>query len=339
MNWQAELRVIHAGPLVSVQDGGRRGMMRFGVPASGPMDRKALAIANVAVGNDPGAAGIEVSEGGLVLETITGGVTLAVVGGGFAVSVDGVALPSWSVFTLHLGQRLTLRPGVWGRWACIAVAGRLERPTWLGSFATHVLSDLGGGAVAAGQVLRIANAEHRDARLDEIPVPDFARPRSLLHVTIGPQDRYFSKASIEALLGQPFRLTDAADRMGIRLSGPPLRPESALGIPSEPVSRGSVQVSGDGVATILLADHQTTGGYPKIATVVTDDLDGFVQMRAGDEFRFQDVTAEGALHLARKRAVELAAYLSMLTGPRTTFEQRLSSENLIGGVVGEANDS
>ncbi|MGL4312098.1 MAG: biotin-dependent carboxyltransferase family protein [Paracoccaceae bacterium] len=329
-----ELRVVHAGPLVSVQDGGRRGLMRFGVPASGPMDRKALAIANVAVGNPSDAAGIEVSASGLTLDCTAGEVTLALAGGGFDVAVDDTRQPDWAVFGLHAGQRLSVRAGAWGSWACLAVAGRLEAPDWLGSRATHALSGLGGGALTTGQVIRIADAERRTGREGALDVPDFATARHLLHVVPGPQDRHFAPDALSTLTGQPFAVTPAFDRMGMRLAGPGLVPTGALGIPSEPVVRGSIQVAGDGVATILMADHQTTGGYPKLATVLADDLDGLAQCRPGDSLRFRAITAAEAVALARSRATTFHDWLESLKPPRPTLEERLMQANLIGGIVG-----
>jgi allophanate hydrolase len=131
-------------------------------------------------------------------------------------------------------------------------------------------------------------------------------------VVLGPQDRFFGQAAVAAFLGAPYRLTEAYDRMGVRLSGPSLAPEAALSIPSEAILRGSVQVAGDGVPVLLLADHQTTGGYPKIATAVDGDLDGFAQLRPGDPVRFRAVLPAEAVALARGRARAQAAYLAAL---------------------------
>lgn len=303
-------KVAFAGPLVSVQDAGRRGMMRYGVPASGPMDRHAFAIANRALGNPAGAAGVEVSMGGLVLDCIAGACGLAIAGAGFIVECDGVKLGSWITLPIRAGQRLTIRPGPWGSWTYLAFAGELTATEWLGSVATHTLSGLGGGTLTAGQEITVRDTSLPSDAPNALPCPVWARPRPQLHVTLGPQDRYFSAQTIADFLSQPFHTTAAFDRMGTRLRGPLLAPEAALGIPSEPILRGSVQVSGDGVATILLADHQTSGGYPKIATVVSGDLDEFVQLRPGNALRFQAITAAQAVALARSRAQAVQAYMT-----------------------------
>lgn len=304
---RALLRVVEAGPLCSVQDGGRAGLLRYGVPASGAMDRVALALANHAVGNETGAAAVEVSLGGLALEVVEGALSAAVAGGGFVLEVGGQRSGSWQVLTLREGDRLTVRRGPWGAWCCLAFAGRLVAGDWLGSRATHALSNLGGGAVAAGQELVVEGARVLPERA--IPCPVWARPRGEVAVVIGPQERFFAADRLDLLLGATFHLTDAYDRMGVRLRGPSLAPEAALTIPSEPVLRGSIQVAGDGVPAVLLADHQTTGGYPKIATLVGSELDGFAQLRPHAAVAFRAVRPEQAVAMARIRAAAMARVL------------------------------
>ena len=309
---EAVFSVAHAGPHVTVQDGGRRGMMRYGVPASGPMDRMSFAIANAALGNPPEQAGIEVSLGGLALDCRSGAVTLVLAGGGFILGAGERRLGSWQVLTVRAGERLTIRPGPWGNWTCLAFAGQVNAPLWLGSRATHSTSDLGGGRLAVGRELVVTDAELHEAREGSIPCPIWARPRAAVRAVLGPQDRFFAPEAVELLTSVPFQLTDSYDRMGVRLRGPRLEMAAALSIPSEPILRGSVQVSGDGVATVLLADHQTTGGYPKIATLIGEDIDGFAQLRPRDFARFRLVSPEEAIGIARHRARQKAAYLAAL---------------------------
>lgn len=306
----AVLHVAAAGPLVSIQDGGRPGMLRFGVPQSGPLDRLGFAAANVALGNPPGAAGIEVSMGGLTLDCVAGTVGFAVTGGAFIVERGGRAAASWQVATLSAGERLVIRPGLWGSWCSLAFAGRLRSAEWLGSAATHALSGLGGGVLKAGMSLTIADAAPRPEA--DIPLPVFARPRGLIRATAGPQQRFFVPDALATLEGSAWAVTDAWDRMGVRLAGPPLIPTGALDMPSEPITRGSVQVSGEGVLTVLLADHQTTGGYPKLATVLDSDLDAFVQLRPRARLGFDLVTPEHAIAIARTAAMQRTAWLAGL---------------------------
>ena len=309
----AVLRVLQSGPHVSWQDAGRRGKMRFGVPQSGPMDRVALAAANLAAGNAAHSAAIEISLGGLIVECLSGRLTLAVAGGGFLVETDDHRPGSWSTLPLRAGQRLTIRPGHWGCWTYLALAGQPRLSTWLGSSATHIPSGRGGGRLVTGQEIVVDDPRASDDPPRPIPCPVWARPRDEIHVVTGPQDRFFDADVIGMFYANAFALTGAYDRMGVRLSGPRLHSTQALAIPSEPIMRGSVQVAGDGVPTVLLADHQTTGGYPKIATIIDDDMDGFVQLRPNDAVGFRQVTAQQAVRIARQRATSTNTYLHALT--------------------------
>lgn len=308
---RAVLEILEAGPQCSVQDGGRAGLMRFGVPQSGAMDRVALAVAQAAAGQPAGAGVMEVSLGGLALRVVEGRLSFAVAGGGFIVRAGAVRSGSWSVVTLQEGDDLIIERGRWGAWCILAPAGLLQAGQWLGSAATHALSGLGGGAIRAGQHWVVEDARTLPDR--PLTCPVWARPRGEVAVVIGPQERHFPPERIDMLLHATFRLTDAYDRMGVRLRGPSLAPADALAIPSEPVLRGAVQVSGDGTATILLADHQTTGGYPKIATVIGPELDALVQSRPHAALAFRAVTPDQAIGLARTRATALARVLAAYT--------------------------
>ncbi len=329
----ARFVVSQVGPLVTVQDGGRPRLMRFGVTESGPMDRGSFAVANIALGNKAAAPAIEISMGGLSLECVEGNVTFAVAGGGFHVTLDQVSFGSWCVATLRPGSRLVIKPGHWGSWAYLAFAGAFQANTWLGSASTHGPSGFGGGKLAAGQTLVVDNAEVREERSGEIPCPVSARPRNSVRVVLGPQDRFFARESIELLLSETFTLTDAYDRMGVRLRGPSLKPSSRLDMPSEAIARGSIQVSGDGVPTVLLADHQTTGGYPKIATIISDDLDGFVQLRPRNRVAFTSITPEAAIQTTRTHRHTYEQFLASLQDRARPLALKLNSVNLIDGVT------
>ncbi len=311
----AVLMVDAVGPQVSVQDAGRPGLMRFGVPWSGPMDRRAYAAAQAVLGNPAGAAGIEVSLGGLALRCLSGSVGFAVAGGGFILDRAGTRAGSWTCASLREGERLVIRRGPWGSWCYLAFAGALQTRRWLGSAATHALSGLGGGALRVGQELTVTDASPVPWPGD-FPCPVAARPRQIARVTMGPQDRFFCPDTQARFLAGPWAMTDAWDRMGVRLAGPSIAPAGPLDMPSEPVARGSVQVAGDGVAAILLADHQTTGGYPKIATVLDCDLDALVQLRPRQPLRFVAVPPDEAVRAARASAAADRRHLQALGQPR-----------------------
>jgi len=329
----ARFKVTFAGPLVSFQDAGRTGHMRFGVPASGPMDRFAFTAAHTMLGNPPDGTAIEVSLGGLVLECTEGEVTCALAGGGFAMTASGADAVGWQVVTVRKGDRITLRAGPWGSWSYLTFAGQIVAEQWLGHTATHTLSGLGGGTLASGDTFDVKDPATRPTRVGRYDCPDIARPLPDVRIVIGPQEQHFAPGAVDALITSPYQMTEAFDRMGVRLDGPLLPPRNALSIPSEPILRGSIQVAGDGVPVVLLADHQTTGGYPKIATVLSRDTDRLAQLRAGAAIRFRAVSAPEAITLARQDHEIRQAALTTLATPRATLDQRLMQANLISGVT------
>ncbi len=309
---RAVFLVEQAGPLTTIQDRGRFGYLRYGVTEAGPMDRQAFAIAQAALGNPPGAAAIETTIGGVSLRCIEGEVTAASVGGGFHTLLDGRPVGAWGVVHVREGSLLTVRPGHWGSWTYLAFAGEIAAPAWLGSRATNVLSDFGGLRLQAGQHLEIREAERRPGKERDLPLPVTSRPRREIRLVLGPQDRFFAPGTIRAFLNEPFTLSHEYDRMGVRLQGPKLPIAAKLDMPSEALPRGSVQVPGHGDPIILLADHQTTGGYPKIAVLASVDQDGFVQLRSRDRVAFRAVSPERAVAAARLRHAALMQYLDAL---------------------------
>ena len=268
---RATLTVVNAGPLVTVQDAGRPGLMRFGIPASGPMDRGAFTIANAALANAGMAPAIEISLGGLDLVCEEGAVTVAVAGGGFTVQLDRLTLPSWVVFTLRAGQRLNVRPGPWGSWTYLAFAGQLQARRWLGSMSTHTTSGFGGSRLVAGQTIQIGDAETRAGREGPIACPVWARPRHHIRVVLGPQERFFPRGAIEQLAGSfeteafsgaVLTFTDLAPDLSPALS---LAIETGLGLAF--LSSGR-----DVGAGIIAADPQSlaSGIFPVTSGETTD---------------------------------------------------------------------
>ena len=307
------IRIEQAGPYVTLQDSGRPGHMRYGVSASGPMDSTSFTAANLAIGNPADATCIEVSLGGLIIECLSGEITLGMNGGEFGIQLAGQPVQLNSVLTLTAGQLLAVQPGKIGSWCYVAFAGHPEVPEWLGRTATHALSGFGGGVLQSDQEIDITQSRTHPEL--EGPIPQFTQRKfgQHLRVVMGPQDQHFVGKATERFLNSEFTLSSAYDRMGIRLNGPKLELADSLSIPSEQVLKGSVQVSGDGIPTILLADHQTTGGYPKIATVVSADLDDFAQMRPRQKIRFHAIEPQDAIKLSRVRDIELRTYFDSIT--------------------------
>ena len=326
-----EFSISFAGPLVTFQDIGRPGNMRYGVSASGPMDIVSFEAANAVLGNETKQTAIEISLGGLILQCHEGSITLAITGGDFLIEYQGQKISSWTVLTIQKGERLSVRAGKSGSWAYLAFSGKLNVKDWLNSSSTHSTSGFGGGVLKTGQKFTLTDASNQANRIGPILKPNF-NTNDLIHAVLGPQDQYFMNTAIEIFSDSIFKVSDNYDRMGMQLTGPKLELKSALSIPSEPVVKGSIQVSGDGIPTILLADHQTTGGYPKIATVISSDINRLVQLRSNQNVEFIIINSNEALQKTRKFLDMKEKYLQKISTSRGTLEQRLMSENLIGGV-------
>jgi allophanate hydrolase len=326
-----DFSISYAGPLVTFQDIGRPGNMRYGVSASGPMDIVSFEAANAVLGNDTKQTAIEISLGGLILQCHEGSITLAITGGDFLIEYQGQKISSWTVLTIQKGERLSVRAGKSGSWAYLAFSGKLNVKDWLNSSSTHSTSGFGGGVLKTGQKFTLKDASNQANRIGPILKPNF-NTNDLIHAVLGPQDQYFMKTAIKIFSDSIFKVSDNYDRMGMQLTGPKLELKSALSIPSEPVVKGSIQVSGDGIPTILLADHQTTGGYPKIATVISSDINRLVQFRSNQSVEFMLINSNEALQKTRKFLDMKEKYLQKISTSRGTLEQRLMSENLIGGV-------
>ena len=294
-----EFSISFAGPLVTFQDIGRPGNMRYGVSASGPMDIVSFEAANAVLGNETKQTAIEISLGGLILQCHEGSITLAITGGDFLIEYQGQKISSWTVLTIQKGERLSIRAGKSGSWAYLAFSGKLNVKDWLKSNSTHSTSGFGGGVLKTGQKFTLTDASNQANRIGPILKPSF-NTNDLIHAVLGPQDQYFINTAIEIFSDSIFKVSDNYDRMGMQLTGPKLELKSALSIPSEPVVKGSIQVSGDGIPTILLADHQTTGGYPKIATVISSDINRLVQFRSNQSVEFILISSNEALQKTRK---------------------------------------
>jgi allophanate hydrolase len=326
-----DFSISYAGPLVTFQDIGRPGNMRYGVSASGPMDIVSFEAANAVLGNETKQTAIEISLGGLILQCHEGSITLAITGGDFLIEYQGQKISSWTVLTIQKGERLSVRAGKSGSWAYLAFSGKLNVKDWLNSSSTHSTSGFGGGVLKTGQKFTLTDASNQENRIGPILKPNFYT-NDLIHAVLGPQDQYFMNTAIKIFSDSIFKVSDNYDRMGMQLTGPKLELKSALSIPSEPVVKGSIQVSGDGIPTILLADHQTTGGYPKIATIISSDINRLVQFRSNQSVKFVLINSNEALQKTRKFLDMKEKYLQKISTSRGTLEQRLMSENLIGGV-------
>ncbi len=337
----AALLVRAAGPGCSVQDGGRFGYRRYGVTAAGPMDALAHATANRAVGNAPDAAALEVSLGGIELAAEGAPLRLACAGGDFRIALDGTPLPQVVTLLLEPGSALAIRPGESGAWCSVAMAGALDLPPVLGSRATQARAGLGGFAgrtLQPGDRIPVLPAPPECHRPPEaLAAPWLDRPSGLIRVLLGPQDDFFGANAIAAFCAGPWIVGANSDRMAWLLQGEPLSHARGYNIVSDGVAMGAIQVPGEGLPFVLMADCQPTGGYPKIATVIGADLGRLAQARAGTRLRFRAVSHAEAMAARREQAELLARTPAREPLVRRNFSSAvLRRATLAAGVLGPA---
>lgn len=326
------LDIVDPGLAVAVQDRGRFGLRRYGVPVAGALDPILLACANALVGNPPEAAGLELLVGGPALTAKGGGVALALAGDVSAqrIGLDGGAsqLTPWSAAVLAAGETLRIGPPRQGI-AYLAVSGGIRTEPMLGSRATYRRAGLGGFLEKGGSLPCAAPGALHQGKA-------WAWESGPIRVLPGPQDDHFPPQSFAALEGQSFKVGPASDRMGLRLSGEARLQHTDKGpeIATDGVIPGVIQVPGDGQPIVLLADGQTTGGYAKIATVISADLPRLGHLRPGDRVRFKLVTRDEALKALEDRQAAFARWCSALTGAAGQIDQAaLYRANLISGAV------
>jgi biotin-dependent carboxylase-like uncharacterized protein len=272
------LEVIAPGPLATVQDLGRPGYAHLGVPRSGAADRPALGRANALVGNAAGAAGVEVTLGGLRVR-FTVAATIALTGAPAAPEMD-------RALEIPAGGELRLRAPRTGLRTYLAVAGGIDVPPVLGSRATDVLSGLGpaplraGDLLPIGAVLAVGGSPHSSATAPQAGV------RNRLVVLPGPRADWFAPAALAALCSAPYTVTAASNRVGLRLAGPLLARRIHAELPPEGMVEGALQVPPDGQPVLFGADHPVTGGYPVIGVVDAASVAVAAQARPGAELRF-----------------------------------------------------
>jgi biotin-dependent carboxylase-like uncharacterized protein len=304
------IQVQEPGLFTTVQDLGREGFGPLGVSASGAADAVSLRIGNRLVGNAEGAAGLEMTLlGGTFL--FPEGAVGALAGSDFGASLDGKPVELWTVFEARPGQTLRLGPTRSGARCYLCVGGGIEVRLFLGSASTHILSGLGGHegrALRKGDVLNIGAASEsaRGRSLNAKAVKKLS-PRRVLRVTPGPQSDWFPEPAQQIFYASTYRVAEESNRMGLRLEGAAIPALDGGEMISEGVALGAVQVPDGGMPIILFVEQQTTGGYPKIANVISADFHSLGQLRPRDEIRFERVEWETAGDLLREQEELIAS--------------------------------
>lgn len=288
------LLVVEApGLQTTVQDFGRDGFGVLGVSASGAADAVALRLGNLLLENTPGSPALEMTlTGGTFL--FPDGTVICLAGANFGAEVDGKALELWRPHAILPGKRVSLGATRDFARCYLCVAGGIGVTDFLGSSSTHLLSGLGGWegrALRKGDVLPIGRLEKniRQRKL-KTGVLEALKPGKKLRVTRGPQFDWFSEEARGALFGGRFVISEESNRFGLRLDGPELSVRRNVGMISEGTPVGAIQVTPSGQAILLFVEQQTTGGYPKIANVVSADLHSVGQLRPRDTIRFEEMS-------------------------------------------------
>ena len=313
------LEIIEPGMFTTVQDRGRHGYQRFGVPVSGAMDEFALRAANLLVGNDDGAAGLEMTVVGPSARFLAD-TWIALTGADLSARLNDVPLPRWQTVMVPRGSTLSFHGMQDGMRASLAVAGGIDVPVVMGSRSTYVKAGIGGlegRALRKGDVISTLPTEpgagFTSRRLpDGYDAPVYGEHHEI-GVILGPQHRAFSTEAIATLLGSGYTISLDSDRMGYRLEGPPIEHQTGPDIVSDGNPLGAIQVPGDGIPTILLADRGPTGGYAKVATVISADIGRLAQAVPGQSVTLRSVTIEEAHEALREREAILSAINA--TGP------------------------
>ncbi|WP_407174476.1 biotin-dependent carboxyltransferase family protein [Bradyrhizobium sp. STM 3562] len=296
-----KLIVTSIGPASSVQDGGRHGAQRYGLTESGAMDRLALAAANTLLGNAPFAAGVEIGPFGAAFTAHEGAVRVALTGAARSADIAGQPVAFDSSMIIPEGATLTLGFAKGGAFSYLAIEGGITGEPMFGSLAVNARAGLGSPyprALQAGDELPARAASAAPERRIELP----AATNGPIRVVLGPQDDEFSDEAKKLFLDSEWMISATSDRMGYRLEGPVIKHLHGHNIVSDGTVNGSIQVPGNGAPIVLMMDRGTTGGYPKIATVISPDLRRLAQTPAGTAFRFKAISVVEAQTEAKKYA-------------------------------------
>jgi biotin-dependent carboxylase-like uncharacterized protein len=289
----SKLVIASIGPASSVQDGGRPGSQRYGLVPSGAMDRLALAAANILVGNPIFAAAVEIGPFGASITARDGAVRVALSGAPRNADIAERPVAFDTSATLADGETLTLGFARGGSFSYFAIEGGVQGEPMFGSLAVNARAGLGSPyprPLQAGDELQTAAPSGAAERRIELP----AAADGPIRVVLGPQDDEFGDEAKKLFLDSEWKISATSDRMGYRLEGPIIRHLHGHNIVSDGTVNGSIQVPGNGAPIVLMPDRGTSGGYPKIATVISADLGRFAQIPAGRGFRFKAISVAEA---------------------------------------------
>lgn len=304
------IRIVNGGFMTTIQDLGRYGYQETGMSVSGVMDTRSASLANILVGNEENEAVIEVTMMGPTI-VFTEDMIVAVTGGDLGAKLDGNPMPRYEAVPVKAGQTMSFSGMFSGSRAYLAFAGGLDIPVVMGSRSTNLKSKIGGlegRKLAAGDEIGFRRPETWLPGMSrrKLAPEDFSMKECTLRVVMGPQDDCFTERGIATFLGSTYKITNEYDRMGCRMQGDVIEHKNGGDIITDGISFGAVQVPSHGNPIVMMADHQTTGGYTKIANVISVDLPKLAQCMPGVQIRFEKVDIEEAQELFCKWKRELA---------------------------------
>ncbi len=291
-------KVIKPGFFTTVQDLGRKGFQRYGVPVSGAMDEYAFTLANFLVRNDSSHACLEITMSGPDLEFLNNA-QIAIAGAAFAPTLNGKKVSCWRMLQVYPGDVLSLGSSKNGCRAYLAVRGGINVPLVLGSRSTYFRGKFGGFQGRMIKTGDIIKAYQNDAPpktgllLPEEFIPNYGDELAI-EVVLGPQSNHFTDEGVCTLFSSIYTATTESDRMGYRLEGPEVKLKNSLEMISDAIPVGAIQVPRNGKPIIIMRDAQTTGGYPKIAIAATPDVSRLGQTRPNDKIRFSEIPSSKA---------------------------------------------
>ena len=314
------ITVINGGLLTTVQDLGRYGYQRYGVPVSGAMDQYSMRIANILVGNNEGSAVLEITLLGPTL-VFSSKTRVALTGSDLGATVNGNPIGSWRSIDIPKGSTLSFTGGTSGTRAYLAILGGIDVVKTMGSRSTSIRESIGG---YEGRSLEKGDRIKTFRSISNLPLITVSKQHIYnysdiqpVRVILGPQQEMFTQNGIDTFLSESYEISNDSNRIGIRLVGPKISHKVSADIISDGTTFGSIQIPGDGMPIILMADRGTTGGYAKIATVITADLWKVSQVLPGNSLTFKSITAGKAVAIYRKREAEIRN-LKVLIGQLAT---------------------
>ena len=343
----AHLKILDPGFITTIQDYGRYGHQAIGVSVSGALDRYNLEIANQLVGNTLGEASFEIRLKSPTFEVVADCVTIALTGTQTSIELiepSKEQIAAYRSVTLNRGQQFRIGSISDSAVCYLAVKGGFDLPHIYGSQSTCLSAGFGGfkgRRLLAGDDIPLNENTAHQQDLMALPLPFIEalfqyQKNPVIRAISGPQDEYFTSEAHDILFSTPYSLSKETNRMGARLEGAPLAHIDGFNIASDGIVKGAIQVPGNGLPIILLADCQTTGGYPKIATVISTDMPLLGRMMAGTEFKFKNVSVAEAEKILKQNTSDHNKRLEAITKLdiiANSLEERLRHANLISGII------